>query len=128
MPSPNRSLLLIDDEPDIREVAKISLELVGGYEVRTAGSGVEGLAAAAADPPDAILLDVMMPDMDGPEVVRRLRAGPATAGIPVLFITAKAQLTDRQRLAAADVAGILTKPFDPMTLARDVSAILGWPA
>jgi CheY-like chemotaxis protein len=122
----SRKVLIVDDEDDIREVAQLSLEMVRGWEVITAGSGVEALERAAATSPDAILLDVMMPEMDGPTVVGRLQADPATAAIPVVLLTAKLQASDQRRFADLGVAGVLAKPFDPMRLADDVAAILGW--
>jgi CheY-like chemotaxis protein len=85
---PNRRILIVDDEDDIREVAQVSLELVGQFEVLTAASGSAGIETARATQPDAILLDVMMPDMDGPTTLARLQADPATRDIPVVFLTA----------------------------------------
>ena len=93
-----RRILIVDDEDDIREVAQVSLELVGGYEVLTASSGRDGLERARGGQPDAILLDVMMPDMDGPATLVELRADPATRDIPVVFLTAKTQTAERQQL------------------------------
>ena len=122
-----KRILIVDDEDDIREVGQMTLEMMAGWEVRTASSGEEALAMAAAHPPDAILLDVMMPVMDGPATLARLRAEPATAGVPVVFLTAKAQAADQRRLAEMGAAGVLAKPFDPMTLADQVSRTLGWP-
>jgi CheY-like chemotaxis protein len=121
-----RRLLIIDDEPDIREVAALSLEEMAGWQVLSAGSGAEGAALAAAQAPDAILLDVMMPEMDGPTTLQALRSNPSTQAIPVIFMTAKVQLTDRKRLQELGAAGIIAKPFDPMLLAQEVAAILGW--
>lgn len=121
-----RTILIIDDEDDIREVAQVSLELVGGLRVIAASSGAEGLARAAAERPDAILLDVMMPEMDGPTTVQRLRAEAATRDIPVILLTAKVQASDRQRFDALGVAGVLAKPFDPMALAGQIAKLLGW--
>lgn len=110
-------ILYIDDEADIREVAQMSLELEPAFEVRTCGSGSEGIAEARAWRPDLILLDVMMPEMDGPAVLARLREDPATAAIPVVFITARAQAQDVAKLEALGARGVLAKPFDPMALA-----------
>jgi CheY-like chemotaxis protein len=87
-----RRVLLVDDEDDIREVAQVSLEMTAGWEVLTAGSGNEGLATAAAEQPDAILLDMMMPDMDGPTTFQSLRANQSTQHIPVVLLTAKASI------------------------------------
>ncbi len=118
-------ILYIDDEPDIREVAQMSLELEPAFEVRTCASGEEGLAEAEAWQPDLILLDVMMPGMDGPAVLAALRAAPATAAIPVVFITARTQAQEVAALQALGAVGVIPKPFDPMTLAEQTSAFLG---
>jgi CheY-like chemotaxis protein len=119
-------ILIIDDEDDIREVAALSLESVAGWEVLTASSGLQGLARAAEHRPDAILLDVMMPGMDGPTTFRELRKNPATARIPVLLLTAKVQSTDQRRFADLGVEAVLLKPFDPLTLSHQIASALGW--
>jgi CheY-like chemotaxis protein len=119
-------LLIIDDEEDIRAVAALSLETVAGWEVVVAGSGAQGLARAIEHQPDAILLDVMMPGMDGPATFRELRKNPATAHIPVLLLTAKVQATDQRRFADLGVEAVLFKPFDPMTLSTQIATVLGW--
>jgi CheY-like chemotaxis protein len=119
-------VLLIDDEDDIRTVGRMSLEKVGGWEVLEAPSGVEGLELAAEHGPDAILLDSMMPEMDGATTIERLKADEHTSGIPVLFLTAKLQPADRERYLELGAEGIIPKPFDPMTLPADVAAALGW--
>jgi CheY-like chemotaxis protein len=121
-----RKILIIDDEDDIREVAALSLESVAGWEVVTANSGAQGLARALEHQPDAILLDVMMPGMDGPTTFRELSKNPATAKIPVLLLTAKVQSSDQRRFADLGVKSVLFKPFDPMTLADQISDVLGW--
>jgi len=121
-----RHVLLVDDEDDIREVARLSLEMMRGWEVSTAASGEEALRLAATLAPDAILLDVMMPEMDGPTVVQHLHAGEATAEIPVVFLTAKVQGRDHLRFENMGVAGVLSKPFDPMVLGDELADILGW--
>lgn len=121
-----RKILIIDDEDDIREVAALSLESVAGWDVVMANSGAQGLARAAEHQPDAILLDVMMPGMDGPSTFRELRNNPATAAIPVLLLTAKVQSSDQRRFADLGVESVLFKPFDPMTLADQISSALGW--
>jgi CheY-like chemotaxis protein len=122
----SRRILLIDDEPAIREVTRATLEIVAGWVVTEAGSGAAGVALAAADPPDAILLDVMMPDMDGPRALKELRASSATREVPVLFLTAKVQATDIKRFWDLGVQGVIAKPFDPMGLASEIAAFLGW--
>ena len=119
-------ILIIDDEDDIREVAALSLETVAGWEVAVASSGAQGLVRAAEYNPDAILLDVMMPGMDGPSTFRELRRNPITAGIPVLLLTAKVQSNDQRHFADLGVAAILFKPFDPMTLSAQIAEVLGW--
>ena len=122
----HRRILIIDDEDDIREVAALSLETVAGWEVVVASSGAQGLARAAECRPDVILLDVMMPGMDGPATFQELRNNPATAGIPVLLLTAKVQSSDKRRFADLGVEAVLFKPFDPLTLSTQISGALGW--
>lgn len=126
MQSRTRRILIIDDEDDIREVAALSLESVAGWQVVTATSGREGIAVAERDHPDAILMDVMMPTMDGPTTFREMQKHEAIAHIPVLLLTAKVQGVDQRRFAGLGVAAVLFKPFDPMTLAQEMSAALGW--
>ena len=123
-----RRILIIDDEDDIREVAALSLEAIAGWEILTASSGAEGIAlAASADrKPDAILMDVMMPEVDGPTTFGLMKQNPAIAGIPVLLLTAKVQGIDQRRFANLGVSAILFKPFDPLTLAQQISDALGW--
>lgn len=126
MPETTRRILLIDDDEGIREVAQASLELVGGYQVTTAESGQDGLEAARTSLFDAILLDVMMPGLDGPATFARLQDDAETMHVPVVLLTAKTQEADRRRFAELGVTGILSKPFDPMKLPGQVAAILGW--
>jgi CheY-like chemotaxis protein len=121
-----RRILIIDDEADIRAIARLSLEKVGGYEVVDAAGGAAGVDAAVAAPPDAILLDVMMPGQDGPATLDALRARPETAHIPVVFLTAKAQQADREALLAQGAAGVLVKPFNPMALPAQLASVVGW--
>ncbi len=121
-----RHVLIIDDEDDIREVAALSLEATSDWVVSTASSGRRGIDAAATGRPDAILMDVMMPEMDGPTTFRHLQANPDTARIPVVLLTAKVQGVDQRRFAGLGVAAILFKPFDPLTLAAQISEVLGW--
>ena len=121
-----RRILIIDDEDDIREVAALSLESVAGWQVYTASSGAEGMRVAAAELPDAILMDVMMPAMDGPTTFREMQKMPNLTGIPVILLTAKVQGVDQRRFAGLGVAAVLFKPFDPLTLAEQMSAALGW--
>jgi CheY-like chemotaxis protein len=118
-------VLVIDDEPDIRRIVRLGLSKVGKMDVVEASNGTEGLARAKQDRPDAILLDVMMPGLDGPSTLARLREDPDTAAVPVVFLTAKAIAAEVDRLRLLGAAGVLTKPFDPMTLARELRAVLG---
>jgi CheY-like chemotaxis protein len=110
-------ILYVDDEDDIREVAVFALELDPQLEVRSARSGMEALEVITSWRPDLILLDVMMPGMDGPEMLARMRAGPEPADLPVVFITARTQAHEVERFLALGAAGVIAKPFDPMTLA-----------
>ncbi len=121
-----RKVLIIDDEPDIREVASISLEAIAGWNVVTAPSGYAGIETALKSPPDAILLDVMMPDLDGPSTFRAMRQRPELAHVPVILITAKVRGIDQRRFDGLGVAGVLFKPFDPLTLGQQMAATLGW--
>ena len=123
---PDKTILLVDDEDDIREVAQMCLEEIGHWRVIACASGAEALPLAATAQPDAILLDVMMPEMDGPATVDRLRANPATAAIPVILLTAKVQAMDRKKFAALGVSAILAKPFDPLLLPGEIAQALGW--
>jgi CheY-like chemotaxis protein len=124
--SMQRRILIIDDEDDIRQVAALSLETVAGWEVITASSGIQGIRRAQDEKPDAILLDVMMPGMDGPTTFLELRKIPEIAEIPVILLTAKVQGADQKRFANLGVSAVLFKPFDPLTLARQMSDALGW--
>ena len=121
-----RRILIIDDEEDVREVAALSLETVAGWTVTTATSGRQGIEFAERDQPDAILMDVMMPAMDGPTTFREMQKNDAIQKIPVVLLTAKVQGVDQRRFAGLGVAGVLFKPFDPMTLAKQMSTALGW--
>ncbi len=121
-----RRVLLIDDDDMVREVAQASLELVAGWTVDTADGGERGLEIARDDPPEAILLDVMMPGIDGPATLERLRATPGLSDIPVVFLTAKALDQETRHLMSLDAQGVITKPFDPMTLHSQIMTALGW--
>ena len=121
----SRHVLVVDDEPLILEVAALSLE-TAGWTVSTAASGAEALERAATDVPDAILMDVMMPEMDGPTACRLLAADPRTAHIPVILLTAKVQRPGESRWDELPIQGVLGKPFDPWGLAADVAKLLEW--
>jgi CheY-like chemotaxis protein len=122
----HKQLLLIDDESDIREVVKLSLQLTESWTVITANGGAAGMAFALSAAPDAILLDVMMPDMDGPSTLRVLQQQGATKSIPVIFLTAKVQSADRQKYMRLGVRGIISKPFNPLTLGQQIKDVLSW--
>ncbi len=117
-------VLYVDDDAVIRELAQISLELDAGFAVRTAASGAEALACLNEFQPGVVLLDVMMPKMDGPEVLEVLRATPQYAATPVIFVTARAFPEERDRLLTLGATGVITKPFDPMSFAKHVRSIL----
>ena len=116
-------ILYVEDEPDIQAVAKLALEMVGGFTVKVCSSGEEAMRVAEAFAPDMILLDVMMPGMDGPSTLKALRALPALAEVPVAFMTAKVQPAEIAQFRALGARDVIPKPFDPMTLADQVRAI-----
>jgi len=115
-----QKVLYVEDDGDIRTIAMLALETVGGLEVRACASGAEAVQAAPAFAPQLLLLDVMMPGMDGPTTLARLRELPATAPVPVVFMTAKVQASEVEQYRALGAIGVITKPFDPMALARQV--------
>ena len=117
-------VLLVDDEVDIRRIAALSLSGVGGMEVVQASGGSEGIRKAREDRPDVILLDMMMPGLDGLATFRTLRSDPETSAIPVVFLTAKAMSAEVDRLRALGARGVLIKPFDPMALPRLLRELL----
>lgn len=117
-------VLYVDDEADIREIASIALDLDGDMMVSVAGSGAEALAEAERLLPDVILLDVMMPDMDGPTTLHHLKDQASTADIPIIFITARTQAHEIQRFTALGAIGVIPKPFNPMTLAAQVRSAI----
>ena len=116
-------ILYVEDELDIQAVAKIALEMVGGFTVKICASGEESLREAEAYAPDLILLDVMMPGMDGPSTLKALRELPSLAATPVAFMTAKVQATEVARYQALGALDVVAKPFDPMALASRLRAI-----
>ncbi len=120
-------VLLVDDEEDIRTIGEIALAEFGGWKVELASSGDQALDSVARATPDLILLDVMMPGMDGPKTFERLREAPETAGIPVIFMTAKVQKHEVERYMALGAAGVIAKPFDPVTLPEEIRKIIATP-
>lgn len=117
-------ILLIDDEDDIRKIGKLALEVVGKHEVVTAQSALEGLRVAQVDRPDLILMDMMMPGMDGLAALGELQRMPSLKDVPVLFMTAKAQRSEVAHYVALGAVGVIPKPFDPMTLPAEIRALL----
>ncbi|MFB2894498.1 response regulator [Aerosakkonemataceae cyanobacterium BLCC-F50] len=124
--SNTKRILFIDDESNIRQIVKACLENLGGWNVLLAASGKEGLAKAVLEKPDAILLDVMMPEMDGLALLRQLQANPVTQSIPVVFLTARLSLTEPHRFQALGVKGAIAKPFNSLTLVPQIANTLGW--
>ena len=123
-----RHVLVVDDDDDVREITQLSLETVAGWRVRAARSGEEALRLLREDLPEAVLLDVMMPGMDGPETFRAMQADPGLRAVPVVLLTAKLQVGGRQPWDGLGVAGVIAKPFDPMTLGDQVARLAGWDA
>ncbi|WP_026733085.1 response regulator [Fischerella sp. PCC 9605] len=121
-----KRILVIDDEDGVREIIQFSLEAAAGWEVLTAASGAEGLAIAQTQQPDVIILDVMMPDMDGPETFRQLQANPLTQHIPTIFLTAKAKFSEQQHFIDLGVTGAIAKPFKAVELVEQIREILNW--
>lgn len=116
-------ILYAEDEPLIQAVAKLALEKVGGFEVLICSSGAQALEQVKAFAPDLILLDVVMPGMDGPTTFQHLRQNPETAGVPVMFLTANAQPDEVAQYRALGAAAVVAKPFNPMTLANDIKQL-----
>ncbi|WP_299406921.1 response regulator [Acaryochloris sp. IP29b_bin.148] len=121
-----KCILVIDNEHYIQEVVQIALETIKHWQVVTASSGAEGLLKAEQAQPDVILLDVMMPDMDGATTYQKLQANPHTQQIPVLLLTAKVQTVDQNRYKELGVLATIPKPFDPLQLPNQIADVLGW--
>ncbi len=117
------TVMYVDDEPDIRAVVEMSLEMVAGLKVAVCASGQEALDRVAGVAPQLVLLDVMMPGLDGPGTLARLRERPELSHIPVVFLTAKVQPSEVARLRDLGAADVIAKPFDPMTLGDQVKAV-----
>jgi CheY-like chemotaxis protein len=122
----NKCILIVDDEADVREITKLGLEMATDWTVLTASSGAEALTMAAAEAPDAILLDMMMPDMDGRATLQKLKAQAETQTIPVILVTAKANQNNLETFKDLDIAAVFAKPFRPLKLAAEISQSLGW--
>ncbi len=121
-----RRVLVVDDSGLVRQLAHVALDTIAGWEVLRAESGVEALEQADAERPEAILLDVVMPGMDGFDTLAALRSKPTTAHIPVILVTAKDKPADRQRAQSLGAIGMIAKPFAVEDLAGQVAAVLGW--
>ena len=121
----SRTVVVVDDEDDIREIAVLSLSLEG-WEAVPVASGTDAVDVVARVRPDAVLLDVMMPGQDGPETLAALHRDERTRDVPVVFLTAKTQARERAELQAMGAVAVLEKPFDPVRLAGELAAVLGW--
>ncbi|MEN9222708.1 MAG: response regulator [Thermostichus sp. BF3_bins_97] len=122
----SRRILLIDDEPDIVRMIQITITAFVNWQVLVAYNGPEGIHIALTEQPDAILLDVMMPGMDGLETLQKLQGSPQTEQIPVILLTAKVRTPDQSRYADLKVAGFISKPFNATQLPRQIAAYLNW--
>lgn len=121
-----KKIVIVDDETDIREILRHAIELLKDWQVIEAPDGITALEVIGRERPDAILLDVMMPHMDGREVFRRLRENPATSSIPTIFLTASLQRADVRVLEGLGPLAVLAKPFDPLEIVRKITELLGW--
>lgn len=119
-------VLIVDDEERIREVVRVCLVKLAQWETLMAGSGLEAIALAATAQPDAILLDVSMPGMNGLETLQQLQHNPQTQSIPVIFLTAKVQPSEQLYYQQLGVVGLIVKPFDPVQISQQISKLLGW--
>ena len=122
----SKCVLIVDDEDDVRAIAKLGLEMGGGWTVLTASSGQEALRIAEEQQPDVILLDMMMPDMDGRMTLKCLKAHSTTQQIPVILVTAKVNSSSQGTFDDMDVAAVMAKPFRPLQLAEQISTLLNW--
>ena len=119
-----KHILIIDDDADIREATQLCLELTGHWDVWKASNGPEGLAIAQSKAPDVILLDMMMPGMDGLAILQRLQDNPRTQKIPIFILTAKAQSHEQEYFGQLKVLSVITKPYDPMTISDQIFSAL----
>jgi CheY-like chemotaxis protein len=122
----SKQVLIVDDEADVRSIATLGLQMGTGWTVLTASSGAEGIAIAAQHHPDVILLDLMMPDMDGRATLEHLKQQDSTRSIPVILMTAKIQSSEQNSFQSLEVAAVFTKPFRPLTLAQQIIDTLNW--
>ncbi len=122
----HKRLLIIDDEEAIQTVVKFGIKMAAGWDLLSASGGRIGIEIAERELPDAILLDVMMPDMDGIATFKALQANPITVKIPVIFLTAKAQTAERRQFNDLGISGVITKPFNSLDLPEQIAKILQW--
>lgn len=122
----NKRILIIDDEAALRRVIQLTLKMTAGWEVLTASSGWEGIKKAETEQPDAILLDMMMPELDGVQTLKQLRSNLATQKIPVILLTAKMQTKQQNRFEQLGATTVFNKPFDPIMLAQQIANSLEW--
>ncbi len=120
------TVLVVDDDDDIRDLTRTTLEVTAGWTVLTASGGAEAIEVSREHQPDAVLLDMMMPGMDGLTTFDSLQADETTRDIPVILFTAKVQVGDRKAWAGRAIRGSIAKPYDPMTLADQVATLLSW--
>ena len=123
---PTKRILIVDDEESIQTVVQFGIQMVADWDVLIASSGPQGIKTACDESPDAILLDVMMPDMDGIATFKALQADAQTAQIPVIFLTAKAQTSERRQFNDLGVSGVITKPFNSLDLPDQIAKMLDW--
>lgn len=123
---PSKRILIVDDEESIQKVVSLSLKLEASWESITASSGREGIRQAEAHRPDAILLDVMMPELDGIATFEALGNNPKTKSIPVILLTAKTRTAEKRLFQNIGVAGVILKPFNPLALASEIAKLLDW--
>lgn len=122
----HKQILIVDDDHNVRATVELSLQVTTDWVILTACSGKEGLSLAQTKPPDLILLDVMMPGLDGIEVLQQLRTNISTQKIPVIFLTAKTMAKEQQKLNNLEVQGVISKPFDAMDLGKKICLLLNW--
>lgn len=123
---PTKRILIVDDEESIQTVVQFGIQMVADWDVLIASSGPQGIKTACDESPDAILLDVMMPDMDGIATFKALQSDPQTSQIPVIFLTAKAQTSEKRQFNDLGVSGVITKPFNSLDLPDQIVKMLDW--
>jgi DNA-binding response OmpR family regulator len=121
-----KQILVIDDEADLRELIQVALVGYAGWQVQTAATCQQGLCQALDDKPDLILLDISMPDVDGYQCFKQFQAEPELAAIPVIVLTARVQRQDHRKVTEMGIAGVIIKPFNPLSLWQDISGMVGW--